>query len=93
MKAIVGFTVLATFVEEFKGVKVAIGEVTSELTSRVPSVVKLSKRLLPAVPPAPDWNSTLSLKLGLLSAALIDEKSKVANPGSPLFGVILVKKV
>jgi hypothetical protein len=40
----------------------------------------------------PTANSTLSLKLALLSAAAIAEKSKVANAGSPLFGRIVVKK-
>ena len=90
---IVGFKVEATFVAEFKGRKVTVGAVESGPTSSVPSAVKLSKRLFPPVPPLTAVNSTLSLKLGLLSAALIDEKSKVANPGSPLFGVTFAKKV
>ena len=53
LKAIVGFTFRTTFVAEFKGEKVTVGAVVSEPERRVPSAVKLSKRLFPTVPPAP----------------------------------------
>ena len=50
---IVGFIEAITFDAPFKGRKVTVGVVMSEPERRVPSAVKLSKRLLPAVPPPP----------------------------------------
>ena len=52
-KVRVGFVVVLTLVAPCKGRKATVGAVVSPPTTTVPSAVKLSKRLFPAVPPAP----------------------------------------
>ena len=93
LKVRVGFTVADTFTAPLAGTKTVVGAVVSGAADGWPSKVKLSKRLLPTVPPEPCMNSTFSLKFGLLSVVGIAVKSSVAKAGSPLLGVILVKKV
>ena len=93
LKAIFITGVVLILTLELVGVNATVGAAVSGAAETTPSTVKLSKRLFPAVLPGAAENSTFNLKLALLSAAAIAEKSKLTKAGSPLFGVTVCNNV